>query len=195
MKEAAGTLPLALRCRGVARGPAKRLVETPGQEEDVLQAASLTVVLSLLWLLLSGYWDNSLIIGLGGVSVFVTVAIAWRMDVLDGEGHPVHLLFRALTYWPWLLKEIVLANLDVAKAILGVGGAKVDATMFTVPASQTTDVGRVTYANSITLTPGTVSVSVDDDRIAIHALTRDAVEGLATGEMDRRVRALEGISP
>jgi multicomponent Na+:H+ antiporter subunit E len=52
----------------------------------------------------------------------------------------------------------------------------------------------VTYANSITLTPGTISVDVKRDEILVHALTRDGAEGLLAGEMDRRVTRFEGAS-
>ncbi|HAC35441.1 MAG TPA: cation transporter, partial [Gammaproteobacteria bacterium] len=65
---------------------------------------------------------------------------------------------------------------------------------FTVPLTQKSDIGRVIYANSITLTPGTISLEVDDSRIKVHALTAAGEEGLADGEMDRRVTAVEGMS-
>jgi multicomponent Na+:H+ antiporter subunit E len=109
--------------------------------------------------------------------VFLVVAIVQRMAVLDPEGHPVHLGSRVLRYWPWLLKEIVLANIDVGKAILGLGGGVAAPTVFTVRASQKGELGRVIYANSITLTPGTVTLAVDDDELTIDALTPGAVEG------------------
>ena len=64
--------------------------------------------------------------------------------------------------------------------------------MIVVPASQSSVIGRVVYANSITLTPGTVSVSVDETTITVHALTQQAGEGVETGEMDGRVTHLEG---
>jgi multicomponent Na+:H+ antiporter subunit E len=63
--------------------------------------------------------------------------------------------------------------------------------MVWVPATQRTDVGKVIYANSITLTPGTVSVEIENDRILVHAITREAAEGLESGDMDRRVDAIE----
>ena len=152
---------------------------------------SSTIVLSVLWLLLSGFWDNSLLLGLGVVSVVLTLIVSARMGVIDREGHPVHLALRGLFYWPWLIKEIVVANVDVAKAILGMTD-DVRPSMFTIKASQRTDLGKTIYANSITLTPGTVTIGLRDDELTIHALTPSAKEGLASGEMDRRVTNLEG---
>lgn len=154
-----------------------------------MQVVSLTVVLSVLWLLLSGHY-NPLLIGLGAASVVLTMIIAMRMNVIDREGHPIHLAFRGLLYWPWLIKEIVVANIDVAKAILGLTDA-VRPSLFTIKASQRTDLGKTIYANSITLTPGTVTIGLNGDELTIHALTPAAREGLATGDMDRRVTRLE----
>ena len=156
----------------------------------MLHAVSLAFALSILWLLLSGHFAESLLLGLGLASVILVVLIIHRMDVLDHEAHPIHLSARLPLYWGWLIKEIVLANVDVAKAILGFG-VPVAPTVFKVRSSQRTEIGRVIYANSITLTPGTITIAVDDDQLTIHALTRGAVEGLETGEMDRRVSRIE----
>jgi multicomponent Na+:H+ antiporter subunit E len=156
----------------------------------VLHAVSLAVSLAILWLLLSGHFAEPLLLVLGGVSVVLVVFIVHRMDVLDHEAHPIHLSARLPLYWGWLIKEIVLANLDVAKAILGFGVA-VTPSGFKVRASQRSEIGRVIYANSITLTPGTITIAVDDEQLTIHALTAGAVEGLESGEMDRRVSSIE----
>jgi len=158
----------------------------------VLHAVSLAFTMFLLWLLLSGHFAEPLLLGLGLASVALVVLIVHRMEVLDHEAHPVHLSIGLPLYWAWLTKEIVLANIDVAKAIVGFGGAAAVPTVFKVRPSQKTEVGRVIYANSITLTPGTVTIAVDDDELTIHALTPGAVEGLKGGEMDRRVRGIEG---
>ena len=157
----------------------------------MFRIVSLAIVLSVLWLLLSGHWDNGLINALGLASVVLTLVVSIRMSVTDREGHPVHLALRALLYWPWLIKEIVVANIDVAKAILGMTD-DIRPNLFTIKASQRSDLGRTIYANSITLTPGTVTIAMDDDELTIHALTPAAKKGLETGEMDRRVTGVEG---
>jgi multicomponent Na+:H+ antiporter subunit E len=156
----------------------------------VLHAVSLALTLSILWLLLSGHFSDPLLSGLGLASVILVVVIVRRMEVLDHEGHPVHLGPRALLYWPWLIKEILLANVDVGKAILRFR-TPVRPTVFQVRASQRSELGRVIYANSITLTPGTVTIALDERLLTIHALTPGAVEGLEAGEMDRRVSRIE----
>ena len=153
-------------------------------------SVSLALVLFALWLLLSGVFEPLLIV-LGAVSAVIVVVLAHRMDVIDREGHPVHLTWRALLFWPWLASEIVKANMDVSRRVLD-PRLPISPTLVRVNASQKTDLGQVIYANSITLTPGTVSVDLQDDYILVHALTREGAQALAEGEMDRRVGSVEG---
>jgi multicomponent Na+:H+ antiporter subunit E len=153
-------------------------------------AISLGLILFALWLLLSGFFEP-LLLGLGLVSCAFVVRIALRMDVVDREWYPIHLLFtRVLFYWPWLLKEIAKANIDVTRRILD-PRLPISPTLVRLKASQRSDIGRVTYANSITVTPGTVSIDLQGDEIVVHALTREAAAALEEGEMDRRVCVLE----
>lgn len=140
---------------------------------------------------MSGYFMPLLLV-LGILSCILVVVIAMRMDVVDHEAVPVHLTFSALLYWPWLLWEIVKANIDVTKRVLfpSVG---ISPTMVRLKATQKTDLGRVIYANSITLTPGTITIDIDSDgHVLVHAISRDGAEGLESGDMDRRVTAMEG---
>lgn len=153
-------------------------------------AASLFVVLFVTWLLLSGFLEPFLLLA-GLVSSAIAVLIAHRMDVIDREGHPIHLSWRFITYLPWLVWQIVKANVDVARRVL-TPSRPIAPTLEWVPASQQSDLGVVIYANSITLTPGTVSASVESGRIQVHALSKDAIQILNRGEMDRRARSVEG---
>jgi multicomponent Na+:H+ antiporter subunit E len=157
----------------------------------LLHSVSLGLVLFATWLLLSGHYV-SLLLGLGVVSVVVVVLIARRMDVVDHEGHPVHLTWRLLLYCPWLVWEIFKATLDVSKAILH-PKMPIEPKVMDIRATQHTELGQVIYANSITLTPGTVTVALHDGNMMVHALTRVAAEGLETGEMDARVTSIEGL--
>lgn len=157
-----------------------------------MRVVSLIVVLAVVWLLLSGHY-NGLLLGLGALSCLFVAWIAHRMEVVDHEGHPVHVSWRAPLYWLWLGWQIVLANLDVARRILD-PRMPISPTVFTVTPTQKSDLGRVTFANSITLTPGTVSLRVRETEIEVHALTRETAEELGQGEMDRQVTRFEGIS-
>lgn len=156
----------------------------------MFHAVGLGLVMYGLWLLLSGHY-NGLLLTLGAVSCAFIVWVSHRMDTIDREGFPIHLSMRGAVYWPWLLWEIVKANMDVAKVILA-PGLPVSPTMTRVPASQKTELGRVIFANSITLTPGTMAVHMEDHTILVHALTRAGAESFQDPVMDRRVSLLEG---
>ena len=155
------------------------------------RSVSLAVSMMAIWLLWSGHY-TSLIITFGALSCLLVVFIARRMHLADPEGHPIHLLPRLLLYIPWLSWAILRANMDVALRILK-PGLPISPRMIKVKASQKTHLGMVAYANSITLTPGTVSVDLrEDGEITVHALTLEAAEDLQAGVMDRRVVRLEG---
>ena len=158
--------------------------------EKFIHSLSLGAVLFAVWLLLSGHY-TTFIIALGMASCALVVLVTLRMDLADREGHPIHLTWRALTYWPWLRIEIIKSNIDVAKLILS-PNLPITPTLLRVKASQTSDLGQVIYANSITLTPGTISVDVANGEILVHALSREGAEALLEGEMDRRVTRMAG---
>ncbi len=151
---------------------------------------SLLAVLFGVWLLWSGHWDPFLI-SIGLVSTILVVGIAHRMNVIDDEGVPLGLPLRALAYLPWLLLQIVKANISVSRRVLS-PTLPIQPQVITVRGHQRGDLGRVLYANSITLTPGTVAIEMELDEITVHALSDAAAELLQTGEMDRRACRLEG---
>lgn len=153
-------------------------------------ALGLGACLAAFWLLLSGHY-GPLLLSFGAASVILTVWIAHRMDVIDHEALPLHLgPLRVLSYWGWLFKEIAKANVDVAKVVLS-PRMPISPRLVKVKATQRTDLGRVIFANSITLTPGTVSVDLIDDHILVHALTQDLADGAMNGDMDARCTRLE----
>lgn len=153
-------------------------------------AFSSALVLFVFWLLLSGYFTLFLVT-IGALTAVGVVLLGRRMEVVDHEGHPIHLSWRVLGYWPWLMKEIVKSAWDVSRIILN-PGLPISPRLVRAKTSQKTPVGVVAYANSITLTPGTISVDVNPGEILVHALTRASAEGLLEGEMDRRVTRFEG---
>ncbi len=156
----------------------------------MVHALNLGLVLYANWLLFSGHYDR-LLLSLGFLSTLLAVAIAERMAIVDRETYPVPLNLQALLYWLWLAGEVFKANLDVARRILS-PSLPIAPNVFVIKASQRTDVGRVTYANSITLTPGTICIDLEGDDIEVHALTQEAAEALQSGETDRRVTQMEG---
>jgi len=150
----------------------------------------LALWLGVTWVLWSWHFTG-LLLGLGALSCIGVLVIARSMGLLDHEGTSPALMLRLPLYLPWLVLEIIKANLDVARRILS-PGLPIDPRIIRVRASQKGDLGRVIYANSITLTPGTVSIDTEGETITVHALCASAAEGVETGEMDRRVSRLEG---
>ena len=143
-----------------------------------------------IWLLWSGHY-TPFMIGLGIVSCAFCLFVALRMRIVDEEGAPIHLGLRPFVFYaPWLIKEVIKANLDVTRIILS-KEMPLHRNMVTVKASQKSELGRVILANSITLTPGTVSVGIQGDRILVHALSFEGAEEDLSGDMDRRVCNLE----
>lgn len=153
---------------------------------------SLFALLFLTWLLLSGMYTG-LLLGLGVLSCLLVVAVCRRMQIVDLEGHPNHLIIGTLRYVPWLLWAIIKANIDVARRIVH-PRLPMSPCVIRVAASQKTHLGQVIYANSITLTPGTVAVETGEGTIDVHALTGEAAEDVRSGVMDGRVTDLEGES-
>lgn len=150
----------------------------------------ISVGLFIVWLAWSGHY-HALTISLGAVSCLVVAAIIKRMGLISREPTLTALPLRTFLYLPWLTWEVIKANIDVARRILS-PSLPISPRIIKTRAGQRTDVGQVFYANSITLTPGTVSVDIAGDTITVHALTAEAADSLMTGEMDRRVAALEG---
>jgi multicomponent Na+:H+ antiporter subunit E len=156
----------------------------------MLHALGCFVFLYGFWVLLSGYFTAFLLVA-GAGSAVAALLLAHRMHILDREGQPIHLAIPAVfTYWPWLIKEIILSGWNVTWRILH-PQLPITPTMARFAPTQKTDVGLVIHANSITLTPGTIAVEVGRGEILVHALTAEGAAQLAGSEMDRRVTQLE----
>jgi multicomponent Na+:H+ antiporter subunit E len=168
-----------------------RVLAAP-QREGTMRTTSLAGFLFAFWLALSGHY-TPMLIAVGAVCAVLCALIARRAHVVDTEGHPVTLIRGAITYWPWLAWEITKSAWTVTKIIVN-PRLPISPTMTVVRASQRTATGIVTYANSITLTPGTITVGVSGNELTVHALTREGALDLEAGGMDRRVSQFEGTA-
>ena len=119
------------------------------------------------------------------------VVISTSMDVVDHESQPIHLTPRLPRFIAWLGRQVIRSSLDVTRRIW-LPGLAISPTLVRIKSSQASALGKVIYANSITLTPGTVTLSIEGDELLVHALTRKDAAMLQQGEMDRRVTELEG---
>jgi multicomponent Na+:H+ antiporter subunit E len=150
----------------------------------------LALVLFGVWVLLSGIIEP-LLLGLGLASSLAVVWITVRADRRDGEPVPFTLRVERLPgYLLWLAWEIVKSNVDVSRRILSPSLPIAPAVRW-LPASQRSELARVIYADSITLTPGTLSIDLEDGSVEVHALNEGSLDALERGEMDARVSRLE----
>jgi multicomponent Na+:H+ antiporter subunit E len=153
---------------------------------------SLAGFLFAFWVALSGHC-TPMLVAAGAASAVLCTLAAIRMRTVDAEGHPIELFRGAVTYFPWLAREIAKSGWAVTKLILH-PRLPISPTMTVVRASQRTPIGVATYANSITLTPGTITVGVSGNELTVHALKREGALDLEAGGMDRRVSQFEGAA-
>ena len=155
------------------------------------KAVILGIVLLALWLLMSGIYVP-LIIGFGVISSILCVWIAYKLGILDAEGvpHSVNVL-SMIRYAFWLVAEIAKADWAVAKVILS-PDMNLRQRLIRVPATENSDLGKVIYANSITITPGTLTVEIEKDSFIVHSLTDEAADYEALADMNARVCHAEG---
>ena len=152
-----------------------------------IKSFTLFFMLFGFWLLMSGYY-TPLILSLGVVSCLLCVYLTIKGGFLDNETIPVYFFPRLIQYTLWLIKEILKSNIQTAKVIIM---KSEEPELFTVKASQDTNEGKVTYANSITLTPGTVTTQIKDNVFEVHALSSGFGEDVRSSEMDKMVKWLE----
>ncbi|MEQ8824789.1 MAG: Na+/H+ antiporter subunit E [Filomicrobium sp.] len=157
-----------------------------------MRSLVLVLALSAFWLILSGHYTGFLI-AMGGLSVLFTWLLAVRMNIIDDEGQPFELIAAGPAYWTWLYIEIAKSAWAVTRVILD-PRLPISPTFTKVRASQKTTAGKATYANSITLTPGTITTGVTGDVLTVHALVKEGADDLETGTMDKRVSQFEGTA-
>ena len=150
--------------------------------------ALVVLLLIAAWLLWSGLY-KPLLIALGALSCALTVFIARRMGYFDKDTFAFRYNLKLFGFWGWLGGEIVKSSLDVARVVLA-PKLRIDPQVVELDASDLDPVDQALLGNSITLTPGTLTLDVHEGRLLIHALTSKAAAAVLDGEMKRRVAAL-----
>ena len=153
----------------------------------------LTIALAAFWMTLSGY-TKPLLLGFGVATVIGTVIVARLMRTTDEEGIPLEFVLPMIGYLPWLLLEIMKSSWAVTKIIVD-PRLPISPTMTAITPLQATPVGVNIFANSITLTPGTVTTGARLDELIVHALVRENADDLEAGGMNGKVAHLEGRKP
>ncbi|WP_072681252.1 Na+/H+ antiporter subunit E [Arcobacter sp. LA11] len=149
----------------------------------------LAFVLALFWFLLSGH-TSILLLTLGLASIILVTWLVSRMDRNDNA--PIRMLFSIefLSYLAWLVWQVLLTNIDVARRIWKTS-LPIKPTCRKIKVSVKNPLIKTIYANSITLTPGTVTTEVGEDYFIVHALNVEGLDELEEGEMERRLIRLE----
>lgn len=150
----------------------------------------LLLILAISWLLWSGLY-TPLLISLGAFSCVLSAYLAHRMGFFRHHKATLRLMPRLPRYWLWLLREIIISSIDVAKLILK-PSLPISPTVVELQATTKTDVGHVILGNSITLSPGTVTLDLHKGKLLVHCLTAESARELEKGEANRRAAALEG---
>lgn len=171
-------------------------VASDGTHERMKQRhlISLLLLSTLFWVVLSMMFKGYLLV-LGVASIGVTAWLCARMQIIDEEGQPLPLLLRIPGYWLWLMGQVVISNIAVCRAILR-GSKAIQPQMVEVSLDpQLSSVSHATIANSITLTPGTVTIEADSDTLLVHALTDQAADEVRQGHIAARVARMEQRAP
>jgi len=150
-----------------------------------------TIAMFIFWILLSGEFTFILITS-GVVASLITAYLSH--DIFVGKADlktETGRVFKFIVYIPWLLWEIILANVEIAYLVLS-PKPLVDPQIVRFKNDLKTDLGIVTLAHSITLTPGTVTVDANREEFVIHAIWQKSAEGIISGEMQRKVKKIEG---
>ena len=170
----------------------RRLEETSGRTAATINTsariAALFAVLVVAWLLWSWLF-KPLVLVLGALSCVLVVYIVYRMDYFRSEHFALRFGPRFVAYWVWLIREIFASSIAVARIILS---PDLPISPRTIDIKSKTDnpISQTIYANSITLTPGTLALDVHEGVIKVHTLTQDAADELMSGAMERRVSRL-----
>ena len=147
-----------------------------------------SLLVAVVWLLLSGHY-TALILSFGAVSVLIVIWFMWRMERVDEKLDVLPMRPRVLYYLLWLMWQVVLSNIDLVRRIW-------DPTLPIRPTWQRLDIkvtsslAKTLYANSITLTPGTLTTNVREDHFMVHSLSPDGIEDLRKGGMEEQIQRL-----
>ncbi|WP_286235478.1 Na+/H+ antiporter subunit E [Thalassotalea sediminis] len=148
------------------------------------------ILLFGFWLMLSGYFQP-LLLSFGAISVAVVLIVIKRMDNVDQQPKQVSTGQRILRYFLWLISEIIRSSYHVTKLIWG-SSKNISPSLSKISVEKIPHNTRVLYANSITLTPGTLSVDLEGDELTVHALQKRSIDRLRKGDMENKLKIIWG---
>lgn len=163
--------------------PKKQVGQVP-----LWQLICLAAVLSIAWLLWSGIY-KPLLLGLGAVSVVITLIFAVRMKFFDHAEGLGRMAVRLPGYWLWLLKEILLSSIQVARVVLS-PSLPIEPRTVKIMSQPGEELPQVILGNSITLSPGTITIDIDENELLVHCISEAGAKDMESGEVLRRIARL-----
>ena len=150
----------------------------------------LSILYGAIWTAFSGHFDF-LLLSFGVVSVLIVLYTLRRMRIVDKTPVKFQInLMSLMMYSFWLIKEILKSNITVAKTILS-PQIKVKQNIFHVPLTPKSEAAQVIFANSITLTPGTITVETEKKNLLVHSLNFSESTEDEIADMGNRVSGCE----
>lgn len=146
------------------------------------------IILLLCWIIWSGHFD-AWHLTLGVISCIIVTYLS--SDLLFKrerfQKRDLKETVRFIKYIPWLIYQIILANIHVAKLALS-PKMPIQPSLITFPTKLKKDISLLTFANSITLTPGTITADIKPGGYyVVHAIDRTVADDLLSGAMENRV--------
>lgn len=143
----------------------------------------------IIWVLMAGFNVQEVIVG-AAVSIILSVILSNYVQLSFKLNVVIKLLMFIFMYIPILIIELIKANLDVAKRVLN-PNLPINPGIVKVPTKVKSDLGKLTLANSITLTPGTISIDADEENVYIHWID---VKGETAEEHQKHISSsFEGV--
>ncbi len=151
---------------------------------------SIFLLLCGIWIVFSGQFD-AFHLTLGVLSSAFITAISSSFLFVDrskGFGVRFQEVIRLPGYLLWMLYQILLSNIHILKLALTPGDLpEVEPSLVRIKTNLKTDFGKWMLANSITLTPGTITISIEGDELLIHSISKVTTAGVLDGTMERKI--------
>lgn len=160
--------------------------------ERTLRNFAVFAVLFSTWCLLSGIF-TPLLFSIAFFCCLLVTLLIRRMEIVDRESHPFHLVYLGPLYWIWLAKEMLISGIKITRAIWKFE-QDIDPGFAWVRTHLNSDLGLAIYANSLTLTPGTVCVDMEKSRVYIHALYKINLNEMELGKLEKRVAQISDFA-
>lgn len=158
------------------------MVDKKKNKSNLIDNVKVFIIMFLFWLVLSEIFEFKYIL-MGLIASFLGTVLVKDIMVFPGTGKKKNIhaldfsLIKFIRYWIWLLGQIIIANIQIALIILN-PKLPINPQIVVFKQKMANPLAHLSLANSITLTPGTITIDIDDDNYIIHALTDETAASL-----------------